>query len=82
MTYFHDKKSPHTLGGNIIYHMNQHKFPWLDIELVKEGKDKLPLVVFTKDVMYTDKPIPVVNILPLSSVVGTTNQVIMVNIYI
>ena len=49
-------------------------------ELVKEGEDHLSAIIFTKDSMDADKPVPVVNIPPVRFIVIPTNQGITGNI--
>ena len=48
--------------------------------MLKEGVYHLPLVLFTKDNMDADEPVPVVNIPPVRFIWGPTNQVIIGNI--
>ena len=46
----------------------------------EKGKDLLTLVISTKDIIHTDKLIPVVNIPPLRFVCRPTNKGITYNI--
>ena len=34
-------------------------------EMLKEGADHLPVVIFAEDNIYADKPVPVVNLPPV-----------------
>ena len=49
-------------------------------ELVKEGEDHLSELIFTKDSMDADKPVPVVKNPPVRFIVIPTNQGITGNI--
>ena len=42
--------------------------------MVKEGADHHPVVIFTKDNMDVDKPVPVVNLPPVRFIGGPSKQ--------
>ena len=49
--------------------------------LVKKVADHLPVIIITKNSMYVDKPVPVVNLPPVRFICGTTSQVRTVNMH-
>ena len=42
--------------------------------ILKEISYHLPVVIFTKDSMDADKPVPVLNLPPMGFICGTTRQ--------
>ena len=50
-------------------------------EMLKEGADHLPVVIFAEDNIYADKPVPVVNLPPVRFIVCLTRQVIIGRIH-
>ena len=52
-----------------------------NLELVEKWKDTPPLVLFTKNIMYAYKPIPVGNIPPLRFVGVPKNQLSTSNMH-